>query len=364
MSGPPLSARALGRATLARQLLLGRDDRSVPDAVAHLLGLNAQEPDLPYLALWSRLERVTITDVTRAIEDGTLVRSTLMRSTQHVMTAEDFTLVRPALAGLLRRVQRNTFGSRTRGIDLGELVRDARELLADGTVLTRPELGRRLAASRPGADPTALGWTVQYLLPVTHPAPSGTWRTRGATPFALPRGALPAEATADDVATLLRRYLAAFGPATVSDMRVWSGISGLREVVAGMRPDLRVLRDERGRELLDLPEAPLPDPDTPAPVRLLPAFDAFLLGHHDRTRVMSDDVRRQVCVGSGVAATVLVDGTVAATWDLVVGDGAATLTVSPFRRLSAAERDEVEAEAHRLLAFTDPGAEHDVRVVG
>ncbi|MQA98306.1 MAG: hypothetical protein GEV11_28280 [Streptosporangiales bacterium] len=156
--------------------------------------------------------------------DGSLVRSTLMRATQHVVSAADFALVRPVLTDLLRRVQRNTFGRRTDGADLAELVADAERLLAGGRVLTRPELGRLLAERRPGADPAALGWTVQYLLPVIHPAPSGTWDVYGATPFARPDGTSPDGTTAaagrhtrpaspgERAAEMIRRYLAAFGP--------------------------------------------------------------------------------------------------------------------------------------------------------
>ncbi|MGH3585937.1 MAG: DNA glycosylase AlkZ-like family protein, partial [Pseudonocardia sp.] len=175
-------------------------------AVDQVLGLNAQDPDLPYLALWSRLRGFAIEDLTGAIEDGSLVRSTLMRATQHVLSAPDFGLVRPLLAALLQRVQRNTVGTRTAGVDLDALVAETYELLADGRVLTRPELGRLLARSRPGADPNALGWSVQYLFPVVHPAPSGTWNTRGPTPFARADRLPPP--TAEQAIRLVRRYLA------------------------------------------------------------------------------------------------------------------------------------------------------------
>lgn len=352
-----LTTRALGRATLDRQLLTERAGLSVVAATERLFGLNAQDPNLPYLALWSRLHPFAIDDLTAAIEDGSLVRSVLVRATQHVVSAADFRLVRPLLAPLLRRVQRNTFGRRTAGVDLDELVAEAGDLLAEGRVLTRPELGRRLAVRRPGAERTALGWSVQYLLPVVHPAPSGTWNVRGATPFA--RADVPASSDPEE---LVRRYLAAFGPASVADARAWSGIGGLREVFDGMRPRLRTFTDERGRELFDLPDAPVPSGDEPAPVRMLPEFDAPLLAFSDRTRIMTDEVRRQVCVGDGVAATVLVDGTVAATWSIARADDAAVLTVRPLRPLARADRDEIEAEARRLLGFTDPERTAVVRI--
>jgi hypothetical protein len=360
MTTRTLGNRALNRAVLERQLLLARAaDLSVVDAVERMLGLNAQSPNPPYLALWSRLASFAGKDLTAAIENRELVRLVLMRATQHLVTGGDFALIRPAVDPLLRRVHRNTFGRRIHGIDLDALVAEARELLADGTVLTRPEIGRRLAASRPGADASALGWTVGYLLPVVHPAPSGTWNTYGATPFELTH--IP-EAIPNTLPELVRRYLAAFGPATVSDARAWCGISGLKEVFEGLRPSLRTYRDESGRELFDLPDAPLPAEDMPAPVRLLPEFDQPLLAYADRTRLMTDEVRRQVCVGDAVAPTVLVDGTVAASWSTAASNGTTTLTVHPFRRLAAKDRRAIEAEAAALLAFAWPDSAHEVIV--
>ncbi len=363
---PILSRRALGRATLARQLLLGRARLPVVPAVEQVLGLNAQDPNPPYLALWSRIEPFALRDLTEAIENRSLVRSTLMRATQHLMSVPDFRLVRPALAPLLRRVQRNGFGRRTAGVDLEALVAQARALLADGRVLPRPELGRLLARSRPGADANALGWTVQYLHPLVHPAPSGTWNSRGATPLASAdwTGVPAGGTTAADVRRLVRRYLAAFGPATVADARAWSGIGGLREIFERLRPELRVDADESGRELFDLPDAPRPEADTPVPVRFLPEFDAVVLAHADRTRTMTEPVRRRVCDGAAVAATVLVDGTVAATWVTSRTESAVTLAVHPLRRLSAAESDAVETEAARLLTFLHPDHPHRTTRLG
>ena len=357
---PSLGTRALNRTVLARQLLLDRADLPVVPAVERVLGLNAQSPNPPYLALWSRLADFAIKDLTTAIEGRSLVRTTLVRATQHIVSVPDFRLIRPALAPLLRRVQRNAFGKRTAGVDLDALVAAARELLADGRVLTRPELGRLLARRWPVTEPGALGWTVQYLEPLVHPAPSGTWDVYGPTPFA--SAEWTGIGSAADLPELVRRYLAAFGPASVSDARAWSGVGGLAEVFAGMRGELATYRTEAGRELFDLPDTPLPDPDTPAPVRFLPEFDAPLLAHADRTRVMTDEVRRAVCVGAAVDRTVLVDGTVAATWSTAEDDDAVALTVHPFRELSTADRDAVTAEGLALLEFTHPGGRYDVRL--
>ncbi len=358
-TGDRLSRRALNRATLARQLLLHREDLPIVTAVERLFGLNAQDPDPPYVALWSRLERFAINDLVAAIEVRSLVRSTMMRATQHLMSVPDVGFVRPVLAPLLRRVQHSAFGARTAGIDLDALTVEARNLLADGQVLTRPQLGRLLARRWPDADATALGWTVQYLEPVVHPAPSGIWNTYGATPFAAAdwTGARR-PATASDVRQMVKRYLAAFGPASVADARAWSGASGLAEVFDQLRSELRVYADESGRELFDVPDAAPVDVDEPSPVRFLPAFDAPLLAYADRTRMMTDDVRRQVCIGSAVAATVLVDGTVAATWSTSQSGDAAVLTVAPLRPLSSTDRSDIEAEAEQLLRFIGTDTTH------
>ncbi len=358
--GDVLDRRALNRAALHRQLLLHRATLDVVATVHHIGGLNAQHPDDPYLALHSRLAGFALDDLTTAIVEGRLVRSTMMRATQHLVTPADFRALRPVLAPLLTRVQRNTFGRRTAGVDLGDLLAEARELLAGGE-LTRPELGRRLAASRPGADGTALAWSVQYLLPVLHPAPSGTWRTLTTTPFALADTWL-GPLDPPDPRRLVRHYLAAFGPAGVADIRAWSGVSGLREVVADMRDELRTFRDEAGRIRYDLPDAPRPHPDTPAPARLLAGYDNLLLAYADRTRVMTDDVRRRVCVGDLVEQTILVDGMVSGTWEL--DRNAATVTVRPFTRLAPADAEALAAEAHRVLGLAAPdAAAPDVRIL-
>jgi hypothetical protein len=262
------------------------------------------------------------------------------------------------LATLLRRVQRNAFGRRTTGVDLESLVVATRELLGDGRTSTRPELGRLLAERWPVDDPTALGWTAQYLVPLVHPAPSGTWNVYGATPFADADWTGVGDSTGD-VHQMVRRYLAAFGPATVADARTWSGVSGLREMFEKLRPSLKVYADESGRELFDLPDQSVPSEDVEAPVRFLPPFDATLLAHADRTRIMTDEIRREVCIGAGVAATVLVDGTVAATWTIEHTEDTAALTVQPFRPVSAAA---IEPEALRLLTFAHPDADHDIRI--
>lgn len=354
-----LCRRALNRATLHRQLLLQRGSVGVVEAVERIGGLNAQHPNDPYLALNARMADFPLTDLTAAIEDRRVVRSCLLRATQHLVSATDFRWLRPVLDPLLTRVQRNVFGRRTTGVDLAELVTDARTVLA-GHTLTRPELGRLLAQRRPGTDANALAWSVQYLLALLHPAPSGTWDTLGATPVALAEEQLgPFEAP--DPQRLVRCYLAAFGPATTTDIRAWSGVSGLPEIVAGMAGELRTFRDESGRPLYDLPDAPRPDPDTPAPARLLGGYDNLLLAHADRTRIMTDQIRRLVCVDDLIKPTVLIDGTVSGTWHL--DRRAGLVTIQPFTGLQHTDVEAVTAEGHRILGLAAPGiGSHDVRI--
>jgi Winged helix DNA-binding domain len=206
-------------------MLLRRWDLPVTEAVERLAGLNAQDPEPPYFGLWARLAGFELDDLTRRLEDRTVVRSTLLRGTQHLVTAADYLAWRPLLQPMLERRQRAGFGRATEGVEPAALVAAARELLAQGP-LTRPELGRRLAARWPGRDPGALASSVQYLLPLIHPPPSGTWRHRGAIPCVLAETWLgrPLPAAASP-AGMIRRHLAAFGPASVMDVQAWSGLT-------------------------------------------------------------------------------------------------------------------------------------------
>jgi len=340
------SERALNRTTLDRQLLLARSDLSTVAAIHRLVGLQAQSVNAPYLGLWSRLGGSALTEL---LGDRTVVRSSVLRGTQHHVLAEDYGWLRPLVAPTLARARQAAFGKDTAGVDLVELAAAGESLLA-GRTLTRPQLRDELATRWPDVPADVLAWSVQALVPVVHPPPNGTWRRGGATPFTLATEWLgrPLD-TRLDPARLVRRYLAGYGPATVRDMQTWSGVTGLTEVVAGMAELVR-LPGER----YDLPDQTYPDPDTPASVRLLPEFDNLVVAYADRTRLMSDDYRARVCVGSMIAATVLVDGTVRGSWKLNWGKGSATLTVELFERLSTVEQEEVEAEATRLLEYAAP----------
>jgi hypothetical protein len=345
--------RALNRATLDRQLLLRRSGLSTMDAVTRLVGLQAQAANAPYLGLWSRLDGFALADLTARLADRSVVRSSVLRGTQHLVAAADYVWLRPLLAPTLARARQAAFGRVTAEVDLAELAAAGEELLA-GRTLTRTQLRDLLADRWPAAPPDALAWSVQTLVPVVHPPPSGTWRRGGATPFALATEWLGRPLAAPDAELLVRRYLAGFGPATVRDIQSWSGLTGLAEVVSGM-PEL-----VRDGDFLDLPGLARPDPDTPAPVRLLPEFDNLIVAYADRTRLMPDEYRKRICVGALIAPTVLVDGTVRGSWKLRWSRDRATLTVELFERLSTTDHGDVEAEATRLLEFAAPELDREL----
>jgi hypothetical protein len=357
-----LTRRELNRATLARQLLLAREDRAPLSVVEHLVGLNAQDPDPPYIGLWGRLIRFDVDDLTALMAGRSAVRGTFLRGTQHTVTASDYLWIRPLLQPMLERLQRSAFRRATEGIDLPALLAEAREVIRSGNEVTRPQVGRALAALHPGYDRAALARSVQFLLPVLHPPPDSTWGRRGPTPFVLAEDWLGAALDEHaPVERLVLRYLAAFGPATVRDVAAWSGLTRLREVVDGLRPRLATFRDESGSELVDLPDAPRPSGEVEAPVRFLAALDNVLLGYHDRSRIVTDEQRRHVFL----EASLTVDGFVRGLWRIRRRAGTATVVVRLFGGLSVTERDAMTGEALALARFAAPDADaHDVEELG
>ncbi|WP_405477980.1 winged helix DNA-binding domain-containing protein [Streptomyces sp. NBC_00009] len=346
-----LSNLVLNRTLLQRQLLLRRTDGTALEAIRHLVAMQGQECNAPYVGLWARVAGFVHEDLTALLHDRSVVRGALLRTTQHLTPAEDFALLRPLVQPVLDRSPRQGFGKEIAGLDLAALAAAGRELLA-GQTLTRPQLGRMLAERFPGRSPQALGGTAHFLLALLHPPPSGTWGkwgNRKAVPCVLAdEWTGQALSTSPQVETMVLRYLAAFGPAGVMDVQAWCGLTRLGQVLDRMRPRLRTYRDERGRELFDLPDAVLADPGLPAPVRFLPPFDNLLLGHSDRSRVIDDDDRKQVMPGmSQVRPTFLVDGFVEGTWAL----NGSTLLLSPFRQLSDEDTRDVVEEAGKLAAF-------------
>ncbi|MFD8535440.1 winged helix DNA-binding domain-containing protein [Streptomyces rubrogriseus] len=358
-----LDARSLNRAALARQLLLDRADRPVLGAVAHLGGMQAQEPQEPFVGLWSRLRDFAPRALDDLLTGRRVVRTHLMRRTVHLVTAEDVLAWRSRHDAMLRGRVLGTYRRELAGVDLDELAAAGRAVLADGEPRSMGGLARAVAARWPDAGPRPLGeLLVAALIPTVQLPPRGLWRTRAGVRNAPVADWLgrevdpPAPPGTDPVGEeLVRRYLAAFGPAASADLRAWCGLAGLPAAVAAVRGELVSFRDERGRELLDLPGAPRPDPGTPAPVRFLPAFDNAVLGYQDRGRIIDDPHRGLSVTG---ARFVLVDGRVSATW--TVEDG--TVTVTPLRRLTRPERAEVAEEGQALASFLSDGGSDRVTV--
>ncbi|WP_433258055.1 winged helix DNA-binding domain-containing protein [Streptosporangium sp. CA-135522] len=358
-----LDTRALNRATLARQLLLEHADVPVRDAVAHLGGLQAQEPQEPFVGLWSRLRAFDPAALSDLLTRRSVVRTHLMRRTVHLLTAEDALAWRARHDTMLRQRVLGNYRRELDGVDLDELAAAGRAVMADGESRSMTELARALAQRWPTPGPRALGeMLIAALIPMAQLPPRGLWRTRAGVRNVLLSSWLgreidpPAPGVADPVGqVLVRRYLAAFGPAALADLRAWCGLAGLPAAVAAIRDELVTFRDGRGRELVDLPDAPRPDPDVPAPVRFLPAFDNALLGYHDRSRII-DDAHRGLSVAG--ARVVLVDGRVAATWNVEAG----TVIVTPLRRFSRADRTTVAEQGRELASFLSDNESHRVRV--
>jgi hypothetical protein len=353
MGSDRLDRRQLNRALLARQLLLERSVIAPVDAVEHLVGLQAQAPLAPYVALWSRLAPFDPNVLGAAVECGDAVRTHTFRVTVHLHSARDARAIRGLLQPVLtRRFASTPFVRELDGVDLADVARRGREVAHDAP-LSRVELGRRIGEQFPGVAQTPLAYAATYLVPLVQTPPRGVWGRRAPVRWQTFGGWFGDDevrpATVDD---MVLRYLAAFGPAGVADLRVWSGLPGLGEVADRLRPRLRTYVDDGGRELLDQPDAPRPPADVPAPVRFLPEYDNVLLSHADRSRVIPDGRRVPLPPGDGArAGTVLVDGDFRATW-VVTRDGeTATLAVSAMPALSPAEEADVTDEAARLLAF-------------
>ncbi|MEV6103407.1 winged helix DNA-binding domain-containing protein [Streptomyces sp. NPDC051940] len=359
---PPLTQRTLNRTLLQRQFLLARTSAVPPyDVIRRLVAVQAQEHNWPYVGLWTRIEGFAKDDLVRLLADRSVVRATMIRRTVHLAAAEDFRWLRPTVEPVVTAALRTAyFRPHLEGLDLDELVAAGRELLA-GRTLPRRELGALLAERFPGRKAAMLQAGYEVLDPLVHPLPAGTWGGWNSRPVAVARAA---EFTGTELAdgprfeTMILRYLAAFGPATVMDLQSWAGVTRLRPAVEALRPRLRVLYDEDGRELFDHPDAVLADPDLPAPVRLLPAFDNVLQGHRDRARIIAEDDRRRTAKEASAGVPMfLVDGFVRGEWRPVDED---TVRVRAYGPLTAAEEEAVRAEVARLSGLLG-GAEPRVR---
>ena len=355
MPEPVLSQRTLNRTLLARQLLLEPVSMDPIAATEHLVGLQAQLPTSPYIALHARLARFDPAALSRAMDNRRAVRIVLMRGTIHLVSAEDALLLRPVMQPVLdRELQANRTWSRgIEGVDLEPVLALGRALV-DERPRSLAELRAALGAQVTHGDPGSLAYAVRNLLPTLQVTPRGLWGRSGEAKLTTVEAWLGRSISPDtDSQPALRRYLRAFGPASVADMQAWSRLTGLRPVVERMRPTLRPYRDERGRELFDLEDGVIADGDLPVGVRFLPDYDNALLSHDDRSRIIQPLPWPEL--GDNVTAPVyLVDGNVAGIWKLEKATRRAEparLVMRPLVEHTADEDEAIQRGAGALATF-------------
>ena len=341
MADRTLTQRELNRALLARQLLLERVRLPIPRALERLGGVQDQYAPNAYIRLWSCLEGFRRDELTRALERRSVIQATLMRSTIHVVSRRDYWPLAVAIRGAQRDWWLRVHKPRPDERDLERHAEELRALMADG-----PRRHDELV------EVVGRGWgIVGPWLDLVRVPPSGTWEKRRAHLFQTAKRWVGPEGVGEDAALdhLVRRYLGAFGPASRDDIGLWAGMKARDLAPALERLRLRRFRDDAGVELLDLPRAPLPDPETPAPVRFLPTWDAVLLVHARRTGVLPEEYRPRIFATKMPQSigTFLVDGRVAGTWKHVDG----RIEWNAFERLDRASAREVGEEADELAAF-------------
>ena len=345
--GETITQRGLNRALLARQHLLERSDASLVEIVEQMGGIQMQYAPAGYIGLWSRRRDFSRPMLTRALEERRVIQATLMRATIHTVSAADFWPMRAGIRRINREWYSRVGASQLAGIDMQRAVAVTTELLSDGPM---PMADLASGIERAGL-PARAAKHVGLWLDLVRVPPSGTWERRRADRYGLAEWWLPRVEVDEDrgIELLVRRYLGAFGPAPARDIASWMGlnVTQMRHVLDGL--GLRTLRDADGKPLLDLPDAPLPDPETPAPPRFIAVWDAMLLVHARRTGVLPEEYRPRVFNTKTPHSvnTFLLDGQVAGTWRWEDDD----IRLTSFRRLSATEKRDLGEEAHRLAAF-------------
>ena len=356
MAPAALTIRDLNRATLARQLLLERDRRAPSDGVAHLVAMQAQVPRPPFIGLWTRLGGFTREALGILIRRKAVVRATTLRGTIHLMTAADYLQFRACLQPGLDASMRGILGTRIDESALAGIEEVGRAFFA--TPHTFDALRDHLLARDSKCDVRALAYAIRLRVPLVQvPTDADAWAYPAQAAFQTAErylGKAPSPCRA--LEKLARRYLAAYGPATAKDLEAWAGLGGVRETLESLRPELVSLKGPGRSELFDLPDAPRPDADTPAPIRFVPDYDNLVVTRADE-RIMPRAFRKAVFLpGLRVAPTVLVDGFVAATWKTARTKTQASLVVQPLAKLPANVKKTLEPEADALLRFLEPDA--------
>jgi hypothetical protein len=360
-AGRKLTLRALNRATLARQFLLKRTDAPAVDVIRHLAGLQAQTPLTWYTGLWTRIADFDPHEVGALVEQRELVRMALMRNTVHLVTADDCVELRALTQDFIERSTKGSWGRHWVDLDR-DAVAEATRALVDEQPLMFNDIGKALLPMFPGRDAAALGQSARASLAMVQTPPRGVWGKSGHAKHTTIENWL-GRSVAENPSReqLVLRYLAAFGPASVKDAQTWSGLTKLKTTFETLRDQLVTFSDEHDRELFDLPDAPRPNEDTPAPVRFMYDYENLFLSHDDRSRVVSEEYRSiPFVMDVPQPSTVLIDGFIGAVWSI---DKAKTMTVQLLRKFPKRVQQEVEQEASALLHFLHPGAAGDVQIV-
>lgn len=343
-----LTNRSLNRALLARQHLLRRTHATPTEMITHVVGLQAQNPRAPYVGLWSRLHGFRPLELSRSLEARATVRLLLMRATVHWVTADDALALRPLFDAVMDRELHGTWAKRLPGVDLGAVAAATASLLADEP-LSAAEIGQRLSPRWPDAAPRDLGNVGRSALALVQVPPRATWGGAGITRYAELERWVEAPPQPMPLDTLVERYLAAFGPATVMDIQAWSGLTRLGPVVDGMRERLAHFVNEDGKDLWDLPDAPRPGPDVTAPPRLIAEFDNVLIGHANRSRIIAPEHKSVHMPINGVTpGSVLVGGMFTGTWSTERKARQQRITITLLRRIATRDAESLEHQALRL----------------
>lgn len=361
-----LSPQSLNRALLSRQMLLRRKRISALKMIEHLAGMQSQLPNSPYVGLWSRLVKFHQSELADLYRARKVVRIAMMRSTIHLVSAADCLALRPIVQPVIERGFTGGF-SRLLSADDHAEIEAAGRMFVEERPATFSELGRRLKEKWPNRHGEAMAHAIRTRVPLVQVTPRGIWGEASQASHTSAEHWLGQTLNKESsVANLIVRYLTAFGPATIMDAQSWSGLSRLAPVFEELRPSLATFRDDRDRELFDMPDAPRPGASTKAPVRFLPEFDNVLLAYKDRRRIVADGYKSLVYPNNGmIQPTVLVDGFVEGRWKIEANDKKASLSIQSFRRLNKAELASIEAEAEYLLEFAAGNSKaREIRVSG
>lgn len=367
MTAPRLSLRQLNRTLLARQMLLERQDLRPLAAVERLVALQSQIPNPPYIGLWTRLRAFQRSQLTELLEAREIVRAPWLRSTLHLVSAADHQRFQAVIQPALARGLRSFFGARVAEFDIERLIGIAKPFLESN----QPAIGalrQHLQEHEPQGNKwnkEALAYAVRSYLPLVQIPPSGTWGVGTRATYTTAESWLgPLEPRQQsDLAGLFRRYLRAFGPASVMDFQTWTGMTRLKARLAPALRELLAYKSEDGRDLYDLPTATIAAPEAIAPIRFIPEYDNIMIAHRERARILPEAHRKKVFLSAGrVIGAVLIDGFAGATWQVKKDKQDLRLTVKLFEKQARSCRQAIGEEGERLLRFHDDSANYAVAI--